>query len=252
LFAGLLAAVPLPAAHILAPQHVEVPGWVHFVGVGQTALLATAAAIVLTAIGIRRQDSRAVLVGTAFTAMAALLALHGFATPGILVGYNGVVSLSGGALIVLAIGLGFYGILGLRALHTFLLTRRWADLLVVVGLAWLAGALVGALVMGFTQLGWWVGHGLELAGIACVGGAVALDLHRGVQSRALIGDLRGSELVSEAGAFLGSQIRALTVRLAEKDTYTEEQAGSAFDSRCVEALARVLAREPASPLREAV
>jgi HD-GYP domain-containing protein (c-di-GMP phosphodiesterase class II) len=283
-FAGLLAAVPLPAVHALGPQSVQIPGWVHFVAVGQTALLATAAAIVLTAIGIRRQDSRAVLVGTAFTAMAALLALHGFATPGILVGYNGVVSFSGGAtlpvggavlalsaipalagpravrpllwlqglllaaiailgtvgmldpdlvpgvpepassaaLIVLAIGLVFYGILGLRALHTFLLTRRWADLLVVVGLAWLAGALVAALVMDFTQLGWWVGHGMELAGIACVGGAVALDLHRGVQSRALIGDLRGSELVSEEEAFLGSQIRALTVRLAEKDTYTEE------------------------------
>jgi HD-GYP domain-containing protein (c-di-GMP phosphodiesterase class II) len=31
-----------------------------------------------------------------------------------------------------------------------------------------------------------------------------------------------------------------------------DQAGSAFDNRCVEALARVLAREPASPLREAV
>jgi HD-GYP domain-containing protein (c-di-GMP phosphodiesterase class II) len=283
-FAGLLAAVPLPAVHALGPQSVQIPGWVHFVAVGQTALLATAAAIVLTAIGIRRRDSRAVLVGTAFTAMAALLALHGFATPGILVGYNGVVSFSGGAtlpvggavlalsaipalagpravrpllwlqglllaaiailgtvgmldpdlvpgvpepassaaLIVLAIGLVFYGILGLRALHTFLLTRRWADLLVVVGLAWLAGALVAALVMDFTQLGWWVGHGMELAGIACVGGAVALDLHRGVQSRALIGDLRGSELVSEEEAFLGSQIRALTVRLAEKDTYTEE------------------------------
>jgi hypothetical protein len=56
-----------------------------------------AAAIVLTAIGIKRKDSRAVLVGTAFTAMATLLALHGFATPGILVGYNGVISFSGGA-----------------------------------------------------------------------------------------------------------------------------------------------------------
>jgi HD-GYP domain-containing protein (c-di-GMP phosphodiesterase class II) len=31
-----------------------------------------------------------------------------------------------------------------------------------------------------------------------------------------------------------------------------ERAGSAFDQRVVEALARVLAREPASPLREAV
>jgi HD-GYP domain-containing protein (c-di-GMP phosphodiesterase class II) len=284
LFAGLLAAVPLPAVHALAPQRVAIPGWVHFVAVGQTALLATAAAIVLTAVGIRRDDSRAVLVGTAFTAMAALLALHGFATPGILVGYNGVVSFSGGAtlpvggavlalsaipalagpsavrpllwlqalllagiallgtlgmldpslvpnvpepasavaFIVLAIGLGFYGLLGLRALHTFLLTRRWADLLVVVGLGWLTGALVAALTMDYTQLGWWVGHGMELAGITCVGAAVALDLHRGVQSRALIGDLRGSELVSEEEAFLGSQIRALTMRLADKDTYTEE------------------------------
>jgi HD-GYP domain-containing protein (c-di-GMP phosphodiesterase class II) len=283
-FAAALAAVPLPAVHLLGPQHVQVPGWVHFVAVGQTAALATAAAIVLTAIGIKRKDSRAVLVGTAFTAMAALLALHGFSTPGILVGYNGVISFSGGAtlpvggavlalsalpalagpgavrpllwlqgllllsiatlgslgmifpsvvpavpapastaaLTVLAVGLGFYFLLGLRALHTFLLTRRWADLLVVVGLAWLAGALVAALVLDFTQLGWWVGHGMELAGIGCVGGAVALDLHRGVQSRALIGDLRGSELVSEEEAFLGSQIRALTVRLAEKDTYTEE------------------------------
>ena len=284
IFAAALAAVPLPAVHLLGPEHVQIPGWVHFVAVGQTAALATAAAIVLTAIGIKRKDSRAVLVGTAFTAMAALLALHGFATPGILVGYNGVISFSGGAtlpvggavlalsaipalagpgavrpllwlqgllllsiatlgslgmifpnlvpavpapastaaLIVLAVGLGFYFLLGLRALHTFLLTRRWADLLVVVGLAWLAGALVAALILDFTQLGWWVGHGMELAGIACVGGAVALDLHRGVQSRALICDLRGSELVSEEEAFLGSQIRALTVRLAEKDTYTEE------------------------------
>jgi hypothetical protein len=82
--------------------------------------------------------------------------------------------------------------------------------------------VVAALILDFTQLGCWVGHGMELAGIACVGGAVALDLPRGVQSRALIGDLRGSELVSEEEAFLGSQIRALTVRLAEKDTYTEE------------------------------
>jgi HD-GYP domain-containing protein (c-di-GMP phosphodiesterase class II) len=282
--AALLAAVPLPAVHALGPQQVLIPGWIHFVAVGQTALVATIAAILLTAIGVRRRDSRAVLVGTAFSSMAALLALHGFATPGVLVGFNGVVSFSGGAtlplggavlalsvlpavtrpqavrpllwlqgvlltsiallgilgltfpslvpavpapastaaLTILAVGLGFYGLLGFRALHTFLLTRRLSDLLVVVGLAWLASALVAALVLDFTQLGWWVGHGLELAGIACVSGAVARDLHRAVQSRPLIGDLRGSELVSEEEAFLGSQIRALTVRLAEKDAYTEE------------------------------
>ena len=283
-FAGLLAAVPLPAAHLLGPASVSLPGWVHFVAVGQTALVATLAAITLTAVGVLRHDSRAVLVGTAFTAMAALLTIHGLATPGIIVGYNGVISFSGGAtlpvggavlalsalpafrgpravrpllwfqgfllagivalgvvglaspslvpsvpepasasaLAVLALGLCFYGILGLRALHTYLLTRRLADLVVLVGLAWLAAALVAALVLDFTQFGWWVGHGLELAGIGFVGGAVALDLYRSVQSRPLVGDLRGSELVSEEEAFLGSQIRALTVRLADKDTYTEE------------------------------
>jgi HD-GYP domain-containing protein (c-di-GMP phosphodiesterase class II) len=282
--AAALAAVPLPAAHLLGPSQVQIPGWVHFVAVGQTALIATAAAILLTWIGVQRRDSRAVLVGAAFSAMAALLALHGFATPGILIGYNGVVAFSGGAtlpvggavlalsvlpalrgprgvrpllilqaallvgiavlgvpgmvfpslvppvpspasaaaLTVLAIGLSFYGLLGFRALRTFLLTRRAADLVVVIGLGWLAGALVAALVLDYTQLGWWVGHGLELTGIGLVGGAVALDLYRGVQSRPLAGDLRGSELVEEEEAFLGSHIRALTARLAEKDAYTEE------------------------------
>jgi hypothetical protein len=282
--AAAVATVPLPAVHLFGPETIAIPGLVHFAAVGLTAVAATGAAVVLTAVGVRRRDGRAVLVGTAFTAMAALLALHGLATPGIILGPNGLVSFSGGATLpvggavlalaalpalrgpagirpllwlegalltgiaalgvigslfpslvpavpapasaaaiaVLAAGLVFYAILGLRALHTFLLTRRGADLLVAVGLAWLAGALVAALVLDFTQLGWWVGHGLELVGIALVGGAVGLDLHRGVQSRPLVGDLRGSELVAAEEDFLGSHIRALTVRLAEKDEYTEE------------------------------
>jgi HD domain len=279
-----MATVPLPAAHFLGPAEVDLPGNLHFVGVGVAAAAATAAAILLTAVGVRRKDGRAVLVGTSFTAMAALLSLHGLATPGIILGYNGIGAFAGGAtlpvgaavlalsavpalrgptglrpllwlqaallaaitilgfvgflrpnlvpgvpepaspaaLVVLVVGLAFYGILSLRALHTFLLTRRWADLLVVVGLVWLAGALIGALVLDYTQLGWWIGHGLELAGLALVGAAVGLDLHRGVQSRPLAGDLRGSELVSAEEAFLGSHIRALVIRLAEKDAYTEE------------------------------
>ena len=283
-FAGALAILPLPAAQVLGPEQVHLPGMAHFAGVGLTAVAATAAAVVLTAVGVRRDDARAVLVGTAFTAMAALLALHGLATPGVVLDYNGLVAFSGGATLpvgaavlalsalpalrgprgvqpllwiqaalvagiavlgvlgwvfpslvpavpepaspaaitVLVVGLCFFGLLGWRALHTFLLTRRTADLVVVIGLAWLAGALVAALVLDFTQLGWWVGHGLELAGIAFVGGAVGLDLHRAVQSRPLVGDLRGSELVSAEESFLGSHIRALTVRLAEKDEYTEE------------------------------
>jgi HD-GYP domain-containing protein (c-di-GMP phosphodiesterase class II) len=125
------------------------------------------------------------------------------------------------AIALLVVGLCFYTVLGLRALRTCLLTRRLADLLVVVGLVWLSAALVAALLLDFTQPGWWVGHVLELAGIALVG-AVGLDLHRGVQSRPLSGDLRGSDLVSAEETFLGSHIRSLVVRLAEKDVYTEE------------------------------
>ena len=282
--AAAVAALPVPAAQVLGPPEVMLPAWVHFVGVGLTAAAATAAALLLTVVGVRRRDGRAVLVGTAFTVMAALLALHGLATPEIILGFNGLVAVAGGAtlplgaavlalsalpalrgpvavkpllvlqavllaaiaalgvvgslfpsivpgvpepaspaaLALLAAGLCLFGLLGLRALRTFLLTRRLADLSVVVGLGWLVGALVAALLLDFQQLGWWVGHVLELAGIALVGGAVGLDLHRSVQSRPLVGDLRGSELVSAEEAFLGSHIRALTVRLAEKDAYTEE------------------------------
>jgi HD-GYP domain-containing protein (c-di-GMP phosphodiesterase class II) len=125
------------------------------------------------------------------------------------------------AISLLAVGLAFYGILGLRALKTFLLTRRLADLAVVVGLVWLGAALVAALTLDYWRVGWWLGHGLEVAGIALVGGVVAWDLRRSAQSRPLLGDLRAAELVSAEEAFLGSHVRALMVRLAEKDEYTE-------------------------------
>jgi HD-GYP domain-containing protein (c-di-GMP phosphodiesterase class II) len=75
--------------------------------------------------------------------------------------------------------------------------------------------------MDYTQLGWWMGHEIELDGILVVGAAVAIDLARAAQSRPLAGDFRGAELVKAEDAFLGAQVRALTVTLAEKDEYTE-------------------------------
>ena len=72
------------------------------------------------------------------------------------------------------------------------------------------------------DLGWWIGHVFELVGIALVGGSVAYDLRRGSQSRPLVGDLRASEIVAAEEAFLGARVRALMVRLAEKDASTEE------------------------------
>jgi hypothetical protein len=126
------------------------------------------------------------------------------------------------ALAVLAAGLAIYGLLAMRAFRTFLLTRRGLDLVVVIGIAWLGTALIPALTMNYLDLGWWMGHEFELDGILLVGIAVAFDLWSTTQSRSLSGDLRAAELVVAEEAFLGSHVRALTVRLAEKDEYTAQ------------------------------
>lgn len=61
-----------------------------------------------------------------------------------------------------------------------------------------------------------------MIGIGVVGAPVALDLRRSAQSRPLLGDLSAADLVAAEEAYLGTQVRALMVRLAEKDAYTEE------------------------------
>src|SRR5439155_26689343 len=196
-------------------------------GVGVTALVATAAAAALTTAGARARDGRTVMVGGAFAVMAALLAVHGLVTPGVLVGDNGLIALTGGATLpvgaavlvlsglrwftlprsiprvialqgvlvaaivglsligtlapdvvppvpaprsgaawaLLAIGLLLFGAVAVRAANTYLLTRRTADLVVVVGLVLLAAALYGAMVLSFMDLGWGLGHLFELVGI---------------------------------------------------------------------------------------
>jgi HD-GYP domain-containing protein (c-di-GMP phosphodiesterase class II) len=281
--AAFAACVPVALLHFWGREQVSIDGWIHLGGVGLSAALAVAAAGLLTLAGVRSRDGRAVLVGTAFSVMAALLCLHGLTTPGILVQGTGVVAFTGGAtlpvggailaltalpavrgpgavrpllallaasvaailvlgaaavlepalvpsvpeprsplaLAVMAAGLVFYALLALRALRTYRLTRRPGDLLVAVGIAWLAAALVAALVLDFRNVGWWLGHGFEVVGIALVGVPVALDLRRSAQSRPLVGDLRGVDLVRSEEAFLGSHVRALMVALAAKDAYTE-------------------------------
>jgi putative nucleotidyltransferase with HDIG domain len=283
--AAFAAVVPAALLHFVGRDKVLIDGWIHFGGVALGAGIATASAVALTVAGARQRDGHAVLVGCAFSVMAALLCLHGLATPGIIVGFNGVVGFTGGAtlpvggailalgvlsalrrpsavrpllwlfgagvLLILGLGvaalvepslvpsvpeprspaawatlvagLAFYGVLFWRALRTFRLTRRQADLLVAVGIVWLAAALPAALLLDFRELGWWLGHAFEIVGIAAVGFIVAVDLRRGAaRSRPLLGDLKGADLVAEEEAFLGSHIRALLVALAEKDTYTEE------------------------------
>jgi putative nucleotidyltransferase with HDIG domain len=283
--AAFAAVVPVALLHFVGRETVSVDGWIHFAVVALGAGVATVSALALTIAGARQRDGHAVLVGCAFSVMAALLCLHGLATPGVLVGMNGVVAFTGGAtlpvgaailalgvvpalrrpaavrpllvllsvgvafivvlgaaalleprlvpavpeprsplaLVVLATGMTFFALLFWRALRTFRLTRRHGDLVVAVGILWLASALPAALLLAWWNLGWWLGHGFEIVGIAIVGIPVALDLRRGVaRSRPLLGDLRGADLVVEEEAFLGSHVRALLVDLGEKDEYTEE------------------------------
>jgi putative nucleotidyltransferase with HDIG domain len=281
---GVLAAVPVALLAAVGKHMVMPPMWVHFYGVGASAVVATAAAVALTTIGARQNDSRTVIVGGGFSLMAALLAVHGLTTPGMVVGPNGLIAVTGAAtlpvggavmllaalppfadprairrvlaveaalgaaiivfsvigavfpdtvpgvpnpkspeaIFVFAVGLALYGALAIRAMNTFLLTRRVADLAVVFGIVLLACALYGALILSFMDLGWWLGHIFELSGILVVGASLTYDLRRGRSSRPLVGDLRAAELVAAEEAYLGARVRALMERLGAKDVSTEE------------------------------
>jgi HD-GYP domain-containing protein (c-di-GMP phosphodiesterase class II) len=281
---AVCAVVPVGLLIAIGDLQVMPPMWVHFYGVGVSALVAAAAATVLTVVGAREGDTRTVVVGGGFALMATLLGVHGLATPGVLLGMNGLIKVTGaatlpvgaavmtlsslppftsrfalrrvlavegvlavgilvlsllGALVpafvpgvpaprsaaaiaLFAVGLALYGALAIRAMNTFLLTRRAADFAVVLGIVLLAAGLYGALILTFMDLGWWLGHIFELLGILVVGASLVYDLRRGRRSRALVGDLRAAELVAAEEAFLGARVRALMVRLGAKDTSTEE------------------------------
>src|SRR5579875_533293 len=112
-------------------------------------------------------------------------------------------------------------LLAWRSAHTFLLTRRGSDLLVAAGVVWLVGAQYGLLNFTMMQAGFWAAHLREAGGIGLVGIPAALDLRYGTSSRPLVGDLRADVLVDNEDAFLGARVRALLVRLGEKDPSTE-------------------------------
>jgi putative nucleotidyltransferase with HDIG domain len=284
LLAAAMAAVPLLFFLAFGSRPVDLTPEAHFWPVVLAAGTAAACAYGVTAAGIRARDGRAILLGTAFSTTTALLAVHGFATPGVVVGPNGVIALAGGASlpvgaallaltalpslrrprriapllvlqgavavvvvalgalalhfpslvppvpkagslpasVLLAIGLGCLAVLAHRAVRTHTLTHRSADLLVVAGCAWLGVALVSQLVMGPGNFAFYGGHAFELGGIALIGIPTVLDLARGGASRPLVGDLTATELVAAEETYLGSRVRALLVRLAERDLGTEE------------------------------
>jgi HD-GYP domain-containing protein (c-di-GMP phosphodiesterase class II) len=285
LFAVVAALATIPGAVLEWSRHETlVTGpYTHFALVAAGALAAAVASVVLSLAGARRHDGRIVLLGTAFSTMTALLAVHGLATPGVLAGPNAVVALAGAAslpagalvlalsalpglrrprrirlllaaqstLVVAILGLGvsalvfpallptapgtgtsqaytllvvgtaLLSVIALRAFGTWQLTRRPVELLVVVGVVWLGLALLVQMTVPFTQLGFYFGHGLELAGVLALGVPAALDLRGTAAANAMVGDLAGTDLVAQEEAFLGGRVRALVVRLQEKDADTE-------------------------------
>ena len=279
-----LAAAPAVLVALLGRTMIMPPVEVHFGVVVAAAGIAACAATALTRAGLRARDGRAMLLGTAFSTMTALLAVHGMCTPGVLIGPNGVIAFAGGlgipvgtgllaltalpalrrtrtvkpllalqlfllvlvlalaaialafpswvpkvptagsdaAYALLAFGLSFCVLLTHRATRTFWLTRRPADLLVAVGCIWLGVALFAQLVIGPMTLGYYLGHGLELASVALIAIPAARDIARTGASFPLVGDLMATDLVASEEAFLGPRVRALMIRLAARDGSTEE------------------------------
>jgi putative nucleotidyltransferase with HDIG domain len=126
------------------------------------------------------------------------------------------------AYVLLVLGAGFYLLLVHRALRTFALTQRARDLVVAVGCAWLGIALFPQLLIGYGTLGFYIGHAIEVAGVALIGVSVVLDLARAGASRPLIGDLTACDIVTQEENYLGARVRALVVSLAHKDVSTEQ------------------------------
>ncbi len=282
--AAVVVVLPFAALLLTGGRAVQSSAEAHFWPVLLTAGTAAAVAAGVTAAGVRARDGRAILLGTAFSTTTALLAVHGFATPGVVVGPNGVIALAGGASLpvgtallaltalpalrqprriapllvlqaalavgilalaalalaiptlvppvpqagtpaavaLLAFGVACLAVLSHRALRTHALTHRPADLLVVAGCGWLLMSLYTQLMVGPGSVAFYAGHAFELGGIALIGIPTVLDLMRGGASRPLVGDLGACELVAAEEAYLGTRVRGLLVRLAERDASTEE------------------------------
>src|SRR3954453_7272290 len=303
----MLVALAGPAAlmGLVGARPMAMPAMLHFGLVGAVAALTCGASVALSLAGARPRGGRTVLMATAFSTMTALFTVHALATPGFLVGMNGVISLAGGlsipagafvlaltalpalrrpgrlralvaaqialfagvlalglfglthsaavpsvpqprsaaAVALLAVGAACLALLIVRAARTALLTGRAADLAIAVGCAWLGAALYANLILGVMTLGFYFGHFLEIAAVAMVGIPAALDIRRAGASRPLVGDLTAQDLVASEEAYLGPRVRALMVRLADRDASTEEH------TRRVALLAATVADELKLPAR---
>jgi hypothetical protein len=149
-------------------------------------------------------------------AFAALALLEPAAIPSIPVALRPLVWWIVGANAVI------YGVLALRALRTFQLTRRVGDLAVTAALVWLAVAVATYLLSPVWSVGFWSGHVLELGAFLVITAALVSDLARATPSRALYSEIDVRDVVTEQEALLGAWVARLLARLAVKDGSTRE------------------------------
>jgi putative nucleotidyltransferase with HDIG domain len=205
LLAAGAAAVPLLILALVGSRPLDLAPESHFWPVVIAAGTAAVVAAGLTSAGVRARDGRVILLGTAFSTMTALLMVHGFATPGVVVGMNGVIALAGGASLPVGLGL-----LALTALPGLRRPRRIAPLLVLQGVL-----AVGVVALGVTALavpslvpvvpkaGTPPAIALLVFGVGCL----LILVHRAVRTHALTH--RSADLLVVAGcAWLGVALYA--------------------------------------------
>jgi hypothetical protein len=139
------AIVPAASVHFLMSEgKAPIGGTGHLLVMAIGASIAAAASTALMARGLRTRDGRAVVAGGAFAAMTLLLVIHGLATPGVILGPNGVVALAGGT--ALPVGAAILSLVGLPAV------RRAENVPVITRV--LAAVLATLAVSGVVVLIW--------------------------------------------------------------------------------------------------
>lgn len=148
LLAAAAAAVPLVILATVGDTPVDLTPEAHFWPVVIAGGTAAVVAIGLTAAGVRARDGRVILLGTAFSTTTALLMVHGFATPGVVVaGKNGVIALAGGLSLPVGAGL-----LALTAIPGLRRPKRIAPLLVLQAVLAAGVLALGAAALAFPSI----------------------------------------------------------------------------------------------------
>ena len=143
-FATLLAAlVPAIAVALAGRDHFMMPAWVHFGLVSAAATIASLASLALSIAGARARDGRSILMGMAFSTMTALFAVHALATPGWIVGKNGIISLAGGLSVPAGAAL-----LALTALPALRRPGNVQPLIIIQGVLFIGVLMLGVIGLG--------------------------------------------------------------------------------------------------------